>query len=172
MNKNKPQSGNVYLIIIVSLAVILLGSLGFIFYQNFMQTKTTNNTNDISTIDRQKNDALATVKKVYGTTTNSNTTSILQENLTPSFYEQTQKPSSYDIVFCSQNAYESASYGEPIITSETIGDNSTDVIKVSVSEFFGDKGDYKLMNFVDVFVDITTNKIKSVSCPESSSLVK
>jgi len=39
MNKNKYQSGNVHFIIIIVLVVALLGALGLIFWQNFIQPK-------------------------------------------------------------------------------------------------------------------------------------
>lgn len=40
MNKNKNQSGFAHIAIIIILAVALLGTLGFVFWQNFMQPKT------------------------------------------------------------------------------------------------------------------------------------
>lgn len=39
MNKNKKQSGFAHLAIIIILAVALLGTLGFLYWQNFMQPK-------------------------------------------------------------------------------------------------------------------------------------
>jgi len=36
----KTQSGSAHLIIIIALAVVLIGTLGFVFWQNFMQPKT------------------------------------------------------------------------------------------------------------------------------------
>ncbi len=47
MNKTKSQSGSAHLIIIIILSVALIGSLGFVFYQNYMQPKT-NNEADVS----------------------------------------------------------------------------------------------------------------------------
>jgi len=41
MNKKQSQSGSAHLIIIIVLAVALLGSLGYVFYLNFMQPKST-----------------------------------------------------------------------------------------------------------------------------------
>lgn len=43
MNKKQFQSGNVHYVIIFTLIVALLGALGFVFWQNFVQTKTTSN---------------------------------------------------------------------------------------------------------------------------------
>lgn len=39
MNKRKFQSGNVQLIAIILLAIALIGTLGFVYYQNFIQEK-------------------------------------------------------------------------------------------------------------------------------------
>lgn len=44
MNKHKSQSGSSHLIIIIILVVALLGTLGFVFWQNYYQTKTTTQT--------------------------------------------------------------------------------------------------------------------------------
>lgn len=41
VNNNRLQSGSAHLIIIVMLSMALLGSLGFVFYQNFIQNKDT-----------------------------------------------------------------------------------------------------------------------------------
>jgi len=38
-NKNN-QTGSAHLIIIITLVIALLGSLGFVFWQNFVQDKT------------------------------------------------------------------------------------------------------------------------------------
>lgn len=43
MNKKQSQSGSAHFIIIFILVIALLGALGFVFWQNFIQTKTTEN---------------------------------------------------------------------------------------------------------------------------------
>lgn len=43
MNKKQSQSGSAHFIVIFILVIALLGALGFVFWQNFIQTKTTNN---------------------------------------------------------------------------------------------------------------------------------
>lgn len=40
MNTRRDQSGSVHLIIIAILSLALIGTLGFVFYQNFIQNKT------------------------------------------------------------------------------------------------------------------------------------
>lgn len=51
MNKKQSQSGSIHLIIVIVLVVTLIGALGFIFWQNFMQPKTsdTNSSTTAST---------------------------------------------------------------------------------------------------------------------------
>lgn len=44
MNKNKSQLGSIHLAITIVLLVALLGALGFVFYQNFVLSKTSNPT--------------------------------------------------------------------------------------------------------------------------------
>lgn len=43
MNKKQSQSGSAHFIVIFILVIALLGALGFVFWQNFIQTKTTEN---------------------------------------------------------------------------------------------------------------------------------
>ena len=55
MNKDKTQSGSAHLIIILILGLALLGSLGFVFYQNFIQNKDSlSNTETEKTNDESK----------------------------------------------------------------------------------------------------------------------
>jgi len=49
MNKQKSQSGFAHLAIVILLAVALAGTLGFVFWQNFMQPKTSDVKVDTST---------------------------------------------------------------------------------------------------------------------------
>jgi len=49
MNKNKFQSGSAHLIIIVILSLALIGSLGFLYYQNFVQKDDISKTDDVKT---------------------------------------------------------------------------------------------------------------------------
>jgi len=41
VNKKQSQSGSAHLVVIIVLVVALLGALGFVFWQNFMQPKST-----------------------------------------------------------------------------------------------------------------------------------
>ena len=45
MNKKQPQSGFAHLVVIVIISVSLLGALGFVFYQNFIQKDSVSNAN-------------------------------------------------------------------------------------------------------------------------------
>lgn len=54
MNKQKSESGSAHLVIIIVLVVALLGTLGFVYWQNFVQTKTANTqTNQTNTSNNQ-----------------------------------------------------------------------------------------------------------------------
>lgn len=50
MKQNKYQSGSGHIVIIIALVVVLLGALGFIFWQNFMQSKPNEKSNNTTTI--------------------------------------------------------------------------------------------------------------------------
>ena len=55
MNKQKSQSGFAHLAIIIVLIVALLGTLGFVYWQNFMQTKTSNTAQKTPTENKDSN---------------------------------------------------------------------------------------------------------------------
>lgn len=58
MNKTKSQSGSVHLIIIAILSIALIGTLGFVFYQNFIQNKdSTTKTNEVKTTTKTETTA-------------------------------------------------------------------------------------------------------------------
>lgn len=50
MNNKKSQAGSAHLVIIILLAVALMGALGFVCYQNFIQPKVTNKLTDTTKI--------------------------------------------------------------------------------------------------------------------------
>lgn len=52
MKQNKYQSGSGHIVIIIALVVVLLGALGFVFWQSSTQSKDSNNTKDKSTISQ------------------------------------------------------------------------------------------------------------------------
>jgi hypothetical protein len=61
VNKKQSQSGFAHLAIIIVLVVALLGSLGFVFWQNFMQPKPVDNTPTPAVIDNKKVVSEATI---------------------------------------------------------------------------------------------------------------
>jgi hypothetical protein len=63
MNKQKYQKGSIHLVIIIVLIVALLGILGFVYWQNFLQPKSTtksNNSTSTSTPTPQTNSPTTT----------------------------------------------------------------------------------------------------------------
>jgi hypothetical protein len=60
INKTLSQKGSTHVVIIVILVVALLGVLGFVFWQNFMQANTHNGNDNDATVDTQEdNNAIA-----------------------------------------------------------------------------------------------------------------
>lgn len=51
MNKQKSKSGSAHLIIIIVLVIVLLGALGFVYWSNFVQTKTSKVATVNTTVD-------------------------------------------------------------------------------------------------------------------------
>lgn len=74
MKQQKYQSGSAHLIIIIILIIALLGSLGFVFWQNFIQTKTSNTptTSTVSTTASTSTPATTDPTAGWKTYTNSN----------------------------------------------------------------------------------------------------
>ncbi len=73
--KNNLQKGSAQFLVIIALVVALLGALGFVFYQNFMQPKNTDN-NLVAT----KNDTTGNVSGSNLNSTSNEVVSTVDEN--------------------------------------------------------------------------------------------
>lgn len=170
MNKNKSQSGNILLIIMTVVIVILIGALGFVFWQNYMQTpKATTGTTSTPTsaaITIDDTAAAVLVANFYseyssvgnvnkdGDPSLSDQAAVVSKYGTANFVTEYGKFTGQDNAVCAQQYM-----GPQIVTGHSASDTTA---VVTVKELANHN---RTTNITVNVVDSSGLKINSITCP-------
>jgi len=77
VNKKQSQSGSIHLIITIVLAVALIGALGFVFYQNYMQPKASDNN---AVVSNETDDTATTVTDTVDDATTADVATVMNDD--------------------------------------------------------------------------------------------
>ena len=103
MYKNKSQSGSAHLIIIIVLATALIGSLSFVFYQNFIQNKEDSIKVDVEKTDDESKTTTPTPSPTTQATPTVDPSTVVNNFLT-SFLDYMNSPESSEVIFATQSS--------------------------------------------------------------------